>query len=134
MIGRKILFAALGFIATGLGIIGVWLPGLPTTVFILIALWAFSQVSPRLERWLEGIPLLKQAIGEAKRFQNEGTVSRSSKLISQGCSWLSFAFIALFLPHPVVVISVGLLAVSCSVFMWKVPTAEQTISPKSSAK
>lgn len=35
-----------------LGIIGVIVPGLPTTVFILMAAWAAARSSPRLYRWL----------------------------------------------------------------------------------
>lgn len=128
---RRLILAVIGLLATTFAIVGVWLPGVPTTIFVLIALWAFSQVSPRLERWFVRIPILKQAIREAKRFQTEGTVSRGSKLISQGCSWLSFVLLALFLPHPVVLTTIGLLAVSCSVFMWWVPTAEETVKSRS---
>lgn len=35
-----------------LGVIGIFVPGLPTTVFILIAAWAAARSSPRLHEWL----------------------------------------------------------------------------------
>lgn len=35
-----------------LGVIGIFVPGLPTTVFILIAAWAAARSSPRLHQWL----------------------------------------------------------------------------------
>lgn len=45
-------FAALGLVSTALGILGMFLPGLPTTIFLIIALWAFSRSSQRLKMWL----------------------------------------------------------------------------------
>ena len=48
---RRILLA-FGWANLGLGIVGVFIPGLPTTVFLLIALWAFSKSSLRLHTWL----------------------------------------------------------------------------------
>jgi len=37
---RRLLFVALGLAAMALGALGVWLPGLPATPFVLVALWA----------------------------------------------------------------------------------------------
>ena len=43
-------------LAVALGGIGVIVPGLPTTVFFIIACVAFSKSSPRLEAWVLGLP------------------------------------------------------------------------------
>ncbi len=122
--GKKFLYAVLGLVCTGLGIIGVWVPGLPTTVFILIALWAFSNSSTRLYRWLTRIPLLKTAVREAHRFQREGTLSTRVKLISQGSAWLSFAIVTLLTHSWMLGIILALVATSCSVFMYITPTTQ----------
>lgn len=47
---------ALGIVATGVGIAGVILPGLPGTVFLIIGLWAFSRSSARFQMWLFNHP------------------------------------------------------------------------------
>lgn len=42
----------LGVVLVTVGLIGVVVPGLPTTVFLIAAVWAFSRSSPRFQRWL----------------------------------------------------------------------------------
>lgn len=55
--GRYLLIA-LGWLCILVGLIGVVVPGLPTTVFLLIAAWAFSKSSDRFQRWLLDHPRL----------------------------------------------------------------------------
>lgn len=45
-------FFAFGWVMIGLGVIGVLVPGLPTTVFLIVAVWAFSKSSVRFQLWL----------------------------------------------------------------------------------
>lgn len=52
----------LGLVSTLLGIVGVILPLMPGTVFLLIAAWAFSRSSIRLHAWLHQHPLLGRTI------------------------------------------------------------------------
>jgi len=49
---NKIILLALGWICVGLGFIGIFVPGLPTTIFLIIALWAFTKSSKTLRLWL----------------------------------------------------------------------------------
>ena len=48
------LVSGLGFVA--IGGVGVFVPGLPTTVFFIMAAWCFSRSSQRLERWVLNLP------------------------------------------------------------------------------
>ena len=43
---------AFGWLNVALGVIGIIVPGMPTTVFLLMALWAFSKCSERFQTWL----------------------------------------------------------------------------------
>lgn len=46
------LLLAFALLSLATGIIGIFVPGLPTTVFILMAAWAAARSSPRLHAWL----------------------------------------------------------------------------------
>ncbi|SON49948.1 YbaN family protein [Vibrio tapetis] len=50
---KKILLMALGWVATALGFIGIFVPLLPTVPFVLLAMYCFGMTSPRFMHWLE---------------------------------------------------------------------------------
>ncbi|MES2942271.1 MAG: YbaN family protein [Pseudomonadota bacterium] len=83
------VFAALCVL---LGVVGIFVPGMPTTVFILLAAWVAARSSPRLHRWLMGHRLFGPMI---VNWQNGGTVSRRVKwtaTLSMGLSSLTIAW------------------------------------------
>lgn len=53
---RRYFYLIGGLVAVGIGGLGVILPGLPTTVFFIIAAWCFSRSSTRLEQWVLNLP------------------------------------------------------------------------------
>ena len=67
---------ALAVVSLVLGIIGLFLPVLPTVPFLLLAAWAAGHSSPRLSQWLESHPRLGPPI---QGWRREGVVSRRAK-------------------------------------------------------
>ncbi len=54
---RRVLFIVAGLLCVGMAYLGVLLPGLPATPWVLLASYCFSKSSPRLERWLRRSPI-----------------------------------------------------------------------------
>lgn len=83
-----LLFAGL---CLALGVIGIFVPGLPTTVFILMAAWAAARSSPRFHNWLESHPLFGAMLRD---WRLHGAVSRRSKITATvmmtGCAVILF--------------------------------------------
>lgn len=72
----RVLLRLLAVTSLGLGIAGVFIPGLPTTVFILIAGWAAARSSPRLHTWLWQHKLFGPML---QNWSQGGLVSRKAK-------------------------------------------------------
>ena len=53
---KKNLYRALGFLCVGIAYIGFVTPGIPFSIFLVIAAWAFAKSSPRMEKWLYNHP------------------------------------------------------------------------------
>jgi hypothetical protein len=56
---RRWLLATAGVACVGLGALGAVLPGLPTTIFLIIASWCFARSCPWLEERLVRVPLFR---------------------------------------------------------------------------
>lgn len=74
---KKWLWRALGLFFVGMAYIGAITPGIPTTFFALLAAWAFSKSSPKLDKWLHQHPIFGKYLNnwEQKRvYPNRGRV------------------------------------------------------------
>ena len=76
---HKPVFFTIGILSLSLGYVGIVVPGLPTTVFILIAAWAFSKCSTRFTLWLENHRLFGPMILNWKQYRG---LSRRAKKVA----------------------------------------------------
>ena len=53
---KKYMYQAIGFFCVGMAYIGFVTPGIPFSIFLVIAAWAFAKSSPKMEKWLYNHP------------------------------------------------------------------------------
>jgi len=82
-----------GWANVGLGVVGIFIPGLPTTVFLLIALWAFSRSSLRFHAWLWNHPRLGPPI---RAWHTHQVIPAKAKLLAVTTMAGSFIYVTGF--------------------------------------
>jgi len=91
----KTVYCGLGWLFVALGVIGVALPVVPTTPFMLLALWMFSKSSRRFHDWLFNHKLFG---GPLQKWQEHRVIPLPVKLCSTSMMALSFIIMVMFSP------------------------------------
>ena len=119
---QRIILIIIGWIAVVLGTLGVVLPLLPTTPFILLAAWCFARSSPRFHDWL----LYRSWFGgylrhwQKHRAMPPGAKPRAILLIL-----VTFS-ISLCLVNMMWVRGLLLVILACLlIFMWRIPVIDE---------
>jgi uncharacterized protein len=75
----RLFYLGLGWLCVGLGVIGIIMPILPTTPFLLVAVWAFSRSSPELAEKLRNH---KYAGPYIRDWQDHGVIPPKAKVLA----------------------------------------------------
>lgn len=86
---RKTIYLILGILCTVLGFLGIILPVLPTTPFLLLASFLFLKSSKRLNHWINHHPVFGQYISDYQKYRG---VDRKNKIRALVFTWLTMAF------------------------------------------
>ena len=91
-IGRA-AYTVMGLALVGVGFVGLILPGLPTTIFMILALFCFKKGSVRLENWL----LRNKVFGPTLRdWDKNHAIKRRTKVVAVTTMWI-FAGVSIFI-------------------------------------
>lgn len=117
----RVLFLLGGWTALVLGLIGVVLPLMPTTPFMILAAFLFASGSPRMHAWLIGHPRFGPPI---RRFQEDRAITRRNKTVAIVVLWASILTTAfLFVPLWWVQVMLVLVAVGVTTYLLSLGTA-----------
>ncbi len=125
---RWLWFAA-GWVAVGLGSLGIVVPGLPTTVFFIIAAYCFSRSSPRFEAWVLGLPKVGRMVADHRAGLG---MSRTAKTWAVGsivcCSGLSAVLLRSRPALSAAIVALGL--VGAAYVLWRVPDRAKVLAAR----
>tara|TARA_B100001029_G_C15056661_1_gene454902 strand:+ start:665 stop:1036 length:372 start_codon:yes stop_codon:yes gene_type:complete len=86
---KKYIFLLLGFVFVGIAYIGIIVPGIPTTVFLLIAVWFFSRSSKKFENWLMNHKIFGELITNWNLYNS---IDFKSKIMAISLIVITFSF------------------------------------------
>ena len=115
----RVLFVVAGTVALALGIVGIFLPLLPTTPFLLLASACYVRGSERMHRWL----LSHGRLGAYIRAFEEGRgIPRRAKIVAIGALWISIAYAATTIGSAIAAAGLITLAVGVTAYLLWLPT------------
>jgi len=107
----KYFYLISGFLLVFIGVVGIFLPLLPTTIFLILASICFLKSSPKANGWLKNHKLLGAYIDN---YQNKTGLTRSAKIMNIITLWTSIS-LSSFLLTDELYIQVLLLAIAIGV-------------------
>jgi uncharacterized membrane protein YbaN (DUF454 family) len=117
-------------VAVGVGSLGIIVPGLPTTVFFIVAASCFARSSPRFERWVLELP----RVGPLVRDYRAGLgMPRRAKQWAVGMIVVFAGLSAVLLSRDAPLVAAGIAAlgaVGVWYVVWRVPTRERVLAER----
>ncbi|SDH35740.1 YbaN family protein [Roseospirillum parvum] len=117
---RRPLLLVVGWLALGLGLLGVALPVLPTVPFLILAAWAFSSASPRLSAWLYGHPRFGAKL---RAWRDHRAISRGGKIAATSAMVVSVPVTLLATGNPWIAGGQALILAGVITYLLRCPSA-----------
>ena len=118
----KVALAIAGTLAIILGTIGIFLPLLPTTPFLLLAAACYVRVSPRLYNWLISQKYLGSYI---RNYREKNGITLKAKLISIVVLWATIGLSVFKLPDIYIRLFLLLVGIGVTIHLIKIKTLSQ---------
>ena len=119
----RLLWVLLGSLSVGMGVIGIFVPGWPTTIFLIIASYFYIRSSEKLYNWLINNKILGIYL---KNYYSGKGMPLKAKIFSILMMW-AFGLLSIFLWIPsnlmIVKITVFILLVIGTIFILRVKTS-----------
>jgi uncharacterized protein len=122
---KTLFLRVLGLVCVGLGILGAFLPLLPTTIFFIIAVFCFAKSAPAWRQRILDHPRFGPPV---RRFVDHGVIARRAKLIAIGAIAVNFALTLAFVAMSTV--TVAILATVLTTVSAYIATRPETVAVK----
>lgn len=125
----RTVYLAIGFVFVALGVLGAFLPVLPTTPLLLISLWAFSRSSVRLETWLLQHPRFGPRL---RAWRADRVIPLPVKLVAWGSMAASLTLMIVVRTSPYAIGGAGLVMAIGALYIATRPSRPPPRDPASS--
>ena len=118
---RRAALIVCGTLSLGLGILGIFVPLLPTTCFLLVAAWCYARSSSRLYDWL----MQARWIGPyLRRYRDERSIPPHVKTASLVMMWITIGYSIYAFPNLLIRAALLLTAIGVTWHLYRLPTAK----------
>lgn len=114
----RILLLTLGGLSLALGVIGIFLPLLPTTPFLLLTAACYLRSSPRFYHWLVSHPILSKYL---LAYLDGKGIPRKAKVFTTVPLWFSLLFSCYLVPVTWVRIGLITVGLAVTIYIWRLP-------------
>lgn len=119
---KRYFYLALGMICVGFAYVGFVTPGIPFSIFLVIAAWAFAKSSPKMEAWIYNHPWFGKFL----------TNWTQKKIFPQRAKYLMILVMASTLiftwfatENPKAILFSGIFMLGVAVWAWRYPGSEE---------
>ncbi len=111
---KKLFYLTLGLALVATGIIGIFLPLLPTTIFFILAAGCFAKSNPRLENWILTHPKIGPSV---IHWQKHKVIPKKAKFLA--FTGLTFGYVMfLKMSHPTLLLAVAVALMMASIAVY----------------
>ena len=113
----RLIYFVIACLSLSLGVLGIFLPLLPTTPFLLLSIACFSRSSKRIENWLYHTKLYQTYVAD---FRETGSIAKERKKKIIVSIYILMGISIYFAPLLPVKIGLGALTVFITYYLFKV--------------
>jgi uncharacterized protein len=128
----RLVWFGCGWGCVGLGVIGAIVPGIPTTIFFILAASCFARCSPRFEQWVLDLPKVGPLVRDYRAGLGMRRRAKSVASITM-LTAASVSAVVVIRPAALGVVVVALALVGCWYVVTQVPTRERVIAERAAA-
>ncbi len=123
---KKGIYLFVGAISLAAGILGIFLPVLPTTPFILLSAWCFFRSSSKIYEWV----ISNERFGPTiENYQQGRGITKSTKIKAIVMMWLTIsASVYFYIKNMYLIAFLYIIAISVTVYLYRLPTLQSKVS------
>jgi uncharacterized membrane protein YbaN (DUF454 family) len=118
---RRAALIICGTLSLALGVVGIFVPLLPTTCFLLVAAWCYARSSSRL---YDRLMRAKWIGGYLQRYRDERSIPSHVKIASLVMMWITIGYSASVFPNVLIRVALLLTAAGVTWHLYRLPSAK----------